>query len=144
MDTSNAIETSDPHKTCEWCEHENVPGAKFCARCGQSLDDEDAAEAHGDEDQTQVTKAYRPIGAASPEATWGEPEIEQTTALPIQDATWSEPPPPLPAPHRQESPRGLVLGILATLLILAVLALYIYAAWLGEAARDDIASWLPW
>jgi hypothetical protein len=40
--------------------------------------------------------------------------------------------------------RGFWLGVLAALIILAVLALYIYASWLGDSARSTIDGWLPW
>ena len=43
-----------------------------------------------------------------------------------------------------ESARGFLLGLLAVLLILAVLAVYIYAAWLSDSNRSTIEGWLPW
>jgi hypothetical protein len=146
MDTTS----TDERPTCPTCGHVNIPGAAFCAQCGRSLADGET------EDETQVTSTYAPVGATTADRSpWAPPaegippttDAGQTSALPItsswtltnQDAT------PEPAiPHHEESIRGFVLGAIAAVLILLVVLLYIYTAWLGDSTRDTIDGWLPW
>ena len=139
---------------CSWCGNHNIPNARYCVRCGQALDhDEATASDHPDNETTGV---FEPIGTPSdPEATWANAEAEQTAALPTAPQLWGNPddvprtpestgPPPsaLPAPQ-PESARGLVLGVVASVLIAAVIGYYIYAAWISQSLRDDIVNWIP-
>ncbi|HEV2129315.1 MAG TPA: zinc ribbon domain-containing protein [Thermomicrobiales bacterium] len=142
MDTDSVDATP---KTCPVCGHENVATARFCVKCGHAFADTTASE-EPDIDATQTTSIYVPIGTSAPEPPWSEPEAERTTALPVRDAIWS-PSPPAASAHvpqpRKESLRGLVLGIIATMIIVAVLAYYVYAAWLSESLQNNIPDWLP-
>jgi hypothetical protein len=161
MDTANE---TDNRTTCPACGHSNIPGASFCARCGQSLNG-DAAEVDvidvGDAADSQSTSVYAPIGptttpaSTSPTAPasaspWARPDPERvdsglTSALPIPTAVApSDEIAPVPAMRPATGARGFALGLIAVLLIAAVIAVYIYAAWLGDSARSTVDGWLPW
>lgn len=136
-------DVTDQTKICRECGHRNVSRAQFCAKCGQTLNDETAHEPM-DVDLAQATSVFVPVSQPSSEDSWAEAETQQTTALPVQTAEWSPSPSALPPSARRESPRGLVLGILASMLIIAVLGIYVYAAWLTPSLRDQLTGWLPW
>jgi hypothetical protein len=149
MDTS---EHEDERRICPTCGHSNIPGAAFCAQCGRTLDD-------GAQDDAQTTSVYAPIGGSgtAPDATWAAPTDDdtiidvdpgQTTTFPVggrfsfDDEPVSRSASTAYQPER--SIRGLVLGIIAMMLIAAVIGLYVYSAWLSVSVRNTIDSWLPW
>jgi hypothetical protein len=136
-------DATDQTKICRECGRRNVSRAQFCARCGQTLNDETALESR-DVDSTQATSVFVPVSQPLPEDSWAQAETQQTTALPVQTAEWSSSPPARSPSARRESPRGLLLGILASMLIIAVLGIYVYAAWLTPSLRDELTGWLPW
>ncbi len=150
MDTSD----HEPEGTvCPTCGHRNIPGAAFCAQCGRTLDEDEPADA-------QTTSVYSPIGGSdtSSDATWAAPSDDdtiidvdpgQTTTFPVGGRFSFDDEPvanaaPAAAYQREQSVRGLVLGIIAMVLIAAVIGLYVYSAWLSVSVRDTIDGWLPW
>jgi hypothetical protein len=152
-DTQDTAGQSAERPTCPDCGHVNIPGAAFCARCGRSLDDEpptgDVIDVTSD---SQATSTFEPVTStvtAPPASPWARPgSIDSdpglTTALPTPEY--------LPVsdyrsgsdPGRPRGARGFWLGLIALLLMLAVLAVYLYAAWLSDSARSTIDGWLPW
>lgn len=154
MDSSQTA--TDDRPTCPECGHENIPGASFCGRCGASLKGGERVDPPLDD--AQATSVYEPVRPAdvSPWAPPGTIDVapadsaSQTGALPAREP-WSPPVAPAstaadlpPAARHRESPRGLVLGIIAALLIAIVIGVYLYAAWLSDGARDTIDGLLPW
>jgi hypothetical protein len=151
-DETDSGPAAEDRPVCPHCGHENIPGAAFCARCGQSLDDNAPPAEVIDVEPTdsQATSAYAPVTSTvtAPSASpWARPDAldtdpGQTTALPayvpISDVAAA------PVVRQPRGARGFVLGVIAVLLILAVLALYIYAAWLSDSARSTVDGWLPW
>ncbi len=143
MDPTDATERE---RSCTVCGHRNVLRAQFCARCGQSLTDGTMQETP-DADPSQTTSVFVPISPAPAEAAWAEPEAQQTTALPVRTAEWSPSPSTRSAPKarsREGYPRGLLLGTLASMIIIAELGLYLYTAWLSPSIREELTGWLPW
>lgn len=145
---------ADDRPVCPECGHVNIPGAAFCARCGKSLDDDAPGEVIDVEPvDTQATSAFAPVTSTvtAPERSpWARPDSiagdsGQTTALPtVPDFVPAPGLEPTPVSSAPRGARGFWLGVLATVLILAVLAVYIYAAWLSDSARSTIDGWLPW
>lgn len=153
-DVNDAAQPAANHPVCPECGYENIPDAAFCARCGHSLDDEPPAQVIDVEPvDSQATSTFRPVtSTVTPPATspWAPPghkdsDPGQTAALPTpppSDQVVESP--PMVVDRTQTGPRGFLLGMLAVLLILAVLAVYIYVAWLGDSTRNTVDSWLPW
>lgn len=143
MEPSDA---TDRERICTVCGHHNVSRAQFCSKCGQALNDGTTHDSAAD-DPTQTTSVFVPVSPAPGEASWSEPETQRTTALPVRTAEWSPSPTTRSEPKarsRERSPRGLLLGTLASLIIITVLGLYVYTAWLSPSLREDISGWLPW
>ena len=164
-------ETATERPICPYCGHENIPGAMFCAQCGRSLSGDEPAPAvvdnsdetdmtvAGDGD-TQTTSVFEPVAPSDTVATtspWAPPgSIEaaptdpgQTSALPVSEPySWDRQEAasiaPVPTGTHRESPRGFVLGLIAMVIIAAVLLLYWYWAWIGDSTRDSIEGWIPW
>lgn len=152
-DIDAAAELSEDRPTCPECGHVNIPGAAFCARCGRSLGDEpptgDVIDVTSD---SQATSTFEPVTSTvtpPPASPWARPgpidsDPGLTTALPtpeyvpVSDVRRGG---DLGRPH---GVRGFWLGVIAMLLMLAVLAVYLYAAWLSDSARSTIDGWLPW
>lgn len=152
-DATEPTEREEERPVCPECGHVNIPGAAFCARCGRSLRDDAAQEVIDvGPDDSQATSTFEPVTSTvtAPSSPWARPDpLEgdpgRTSALsappthtPSADFT------PVPVTRAPEGTRGFWLGVLAVLLILAVLAVYIYAAWLSDSARSTVDGWLPW
>jgi hypothetical protein len=152
-DAQPAVARAVDRPTCPECGHVNIPGAAFCARCGQSLDgDGSTGEVIDVATDSQATSAFEPVTStvtppgASP---WARPEgIDRdpglTTELPAPEYAPVTPYRATPDLRGPQGTRGFWLGLVAVLLILAVLAVYLYAAWLGDSARSTVDGWLPW
>lgn len=154
-DTNDAVEPAKERQTCPECGHENIPGAAFCSRCGHSLNGDAPPDNVIDVElsDSQATSTYQPVtSTVTPPMTspWARPgaldtDPGQTSALPAPARTDTiTPPPPMILASDAHGPRGFLLGVLALLLILAVLSAYVYVAWLGDSTRASIDGWLPW
>ena len=157
---TDSREPTDERKACPTCGHLNIPRAAFCAQCGRSLQGDGTRDAEAQpDDDAQSTSVYTPIGSPGSDATsspWAAPGTSQTiidvdpgqtTAFPIsQPLSYSDDSfAAVPELNRAaESIRGFWLGIVAGVLIAAVLALYVYSAWLSDSTRDTVDGWLPW
>lgn len=152
-DTQDPTERAEDRPICPECGHVNIPGAAFCARCGRALGDEsppgDAIDVTSD---SQATSTFEPVTStvtapsASPWARPGSIDSDPglTTALPTPAYVPVPGLRPSSDPGRPRGARGFWLGAVAMLLMLAVLAVYLYAAWLSDSARSTIDGWLPW
>ena len=154
-DTTVAGAPAAARPICPECGHENIPDAAFCSRCGHSLNVDAPSDDVIDVElsDSQATSTFQPVtSTVTPPMTspWARPgamddDPGQTGALPtsVRDEPIAAPPPMLFA-REPQGPRGFLLGVLALLLILTVLATYVYVAWLGDSTRDTIDGWLPW
>ena len=152
-DTQPSTEPSGDRPVCPACGHVNIPDAAFCSRCGRSLDGDAESGVIAASADSQATSTFEPVTSTvtpPPSSLWARPDSldgdpGQTSALPTPPA-WTAVVDPTHLPARREpvGVRGFWLGVIATVLILAVLAIYIYAAWLSDSARDTIDGWLPW
>lgn len=131
---------------CPNCGHINRDDAAFCAECGTRL--ENGA------DDAQATAAFIPAssGTTDPEATWHAPNDDpyrtqefapQTTVSePEVTATndWFAAPVTHTYVPAQESSRGLVLGVIATILILLVIGFFAWSTLASEGFRDSVTG----
>lgn len=153
-DTNEVAGKAAERPVCPECGHTNIPGAAFCARCGRALGNGaptgDIIDVTSD---SQATSTYEPVTSSvtpPPASPWARPggvdhDPGLTTALPVaQDFIPAPGLEPEPARVRPASPRGFWLGAIALVLILAVLGIYLYAAWLSDSTRSTIDGWLPW
>jgi len=140
-------------RTCPVCGSPNSAISLFCAECGSSLNAADTTAtgrfAPPREGDSQATAAFEPLSSSSRR----EP-VSTVTPIPrssTNDTAWSapaltpEPAAPLAVNYvagenRPESIRGFVLGLIASVLILAVLLLWIWAAVLDASTRDSISN----
>lgn len=154
-DINEPAEPVADRPVCPECGHVNVQGAGFCARCGHSLNDDGPVDDVIDvsPSDSQATSTFQPVTStvSSPSSSpWARPgsvdaDPGQTSALPMPDpATRMVDAAPLVFTPERRGPRGFLLGVLALLLILAVLAVYVYVAWLDDSARASVDGWLPW
>jgi hypothetical protein len=142
-------------RSCPACGATNSNVSLFCAECGSSLNapDRDAlfrpsASTSGSQDTAAFIPATSGEAGSDREATRPAPAIRSTVQpyAPNWDDTpetdpWpgsSEPVAPLTGSGEPESMRGFFLGLVATLLILAVLGAWAWAAVLDDGARDAI------
>jgi hypothetical protein len=149
-----AEQQADGRPVCPDCGHVNIPGAAFCAHCGRSLRDDAPVEVIDVEPADgQATSAFEPVTStvtAPDRSPWARPDslagdAGQTTALPVvKDFIPAPGLEPIPISRAPRGVRGFWLGVIAVLLIVAVLAVYVYAAWLSDSARSTVDGWLPW
>jgi hypothetical protein len=145
---------------CPNCGHENIAGAVFCAQCGQSLNGDQPEPSGSGNGDSQTTSVFEPVtngGTMASDSPWAPSaagaavatDPGQTSALPVSEPyAWerraADAAAPVAIATHQESRRGFVLGLIATLIIATVLVLYWYWAWIGDSTRDSIEGWLPW
>jgi hypothetical protein len=162
------MSSNTSHRTCPSCGATNSSFSLFCAECGASLEAPEADDTATyrpvpDARDDQETAAFTPTApprAPEPETV---PDTSQATrtAPPIQSTVqpyapgWDAEPGPQTAPdtgwaepsadHRAltnraqpESMRGFFLGLVAVLLIGAVLGAWIWAGVLTDGARDSL------
>jgi hypothetical protein len=143
---------SSSSRICPVCDAPNSAFSLFCAECGASLNGAADGETSSfapvsDRSTSQETSVFTPMTEpASSATTRREPA---STVTPISSNTayapdvWSAPTPHAtqasPTIHYEPtSMRGFYLGLLATLLILAVFLLWTWAAILDDSTRDSI------
>jgi hypothetical protein len=158
------MSSNTSQRTCPSCGAKNSSFSLFCAECGASLEAPDADDTStyrplADEDDSQATAAFTPATTRNAEP---EPEASQTRIAPPVRSTvqpyapgWDAEPTPQSAPAQSwaeagadhpaltaeaqpESMRGFFLGLVAVLLIGAVLGAWIWAGVLTDGARDSI------
>lgn len=140
-------------RICPECGYPNGGISLFCAECGASLSD---ATVDGADNQT--TTAFTPVstgqktssrgGAEDPNATAGfRPEPDTGTsnskaAWQHSTSAWQEPVDTSPDStfYETESRRGLVLGWIASLLIVLVVGFFIWSSILSQNVRDSFTG----
>ena len=147
-------------RTCPVCDAPNSTFSLFCSECGATLNGpvpSSSSTSYGGESPysaSQDTAAFVPIGGSSqptvshhapPSSALQNPGRTTTSpstvtgypGFPGQDTA----PAKLPVPNRErESVRGFFLGLTASVLILAVLLLWVWAAVLDTSTRDSISD----
>jgi uncharacterized membrane protein YvbJ len=122
---------STPARICPECGTRNSGLSLFCSECGESLTNAALADSGN-----QTTSAFRPVHGMPAD------DADMTQAIPIQPSMTGVP----EAAHistwesRQpvESRRGMVLGWIAGVLILLVIAWLGWTSFLDPGIRDDI------
>lgn len=154
-------EPRDDQLICPACGFTNAPDAVFCGNCGTSLRDGANPGIESPIDDALATSVYVPIREPAereepplwspepPRDTMLDADPGQTSAIPVgQTLDYPDAPAanhePDAVQERQESIRGFMLGTVSIILIAAVIALYVYSAWLSDSMRDTIDGWLPW
>ena len=162
------MSSNTSQRTCPACGAKNSSFSLFCAECGASLEAPDAGDTStyrplADEDDGQATAAFTPTATARDAEPVPGPEASQVTrtAPPVRSTVqpyapgWDAEPTPQSAPAQSwaesstdhpaltaeaqpESMRGFFLGLVAVLLIGAVLGAWIWAGVLTDGARDSI------
>lgn len=116
-------------KTCPDCGAENDSNDLFCKDCGTSL----AMVGN----TTQQTSAFKPIiNTAETQTTMITPA--EAPAAPAYAAAPAAVSPTNMYVPRQESSRGAVLGWLAAMLMLVIVAAFIWSSVISEATRDRL------
>lgn len=146
---------------CPRCDEPVQPDSAFCGNCGAVMSG--AADQNVAPDD-QATTTFSPISSNDrnvdyPEPSpWAPPDSDRYAAPESYEPSSgvsNDPNSTVVGAHpvfldesaRAGGPRsirGFFLGLLAMLLIAAVLALYLYDAWLSDSARETVESWLPW
>lgn len=136
---------STPARICPECGTRNSGMSLFCAECGASL----TAAASAPDDDSQTTITFRPTTGAAPDDPYSTQEFQPqspyngtgTATHPAVDApadgTTDRTPRMTPEP---ESRRGLVLGWIAGILILLVIAWFGWTDLLDAGTRDSITG----
>ncbi|MBA2289331.1 MAG: zinc ribbon domain-containing protein [Chloroflexia bacterium] len=156
--------STQPHShqdlRCPQCHEPVRPDSAFCGNCGATMSGTATPEIRNE----QATTTFTPISSNDgnvgyPEPSpWAPPDSDRYVAPDrVEQSTGvsSDPNATVIGSHpvfmdesaraeRPESIRGFFLGILAMLLIAAVLSLYLYDAWLSNSTRETVESWLPW
>lgn len=122
---------STPARICPECGSRNSGLSLFCSECGESLTNAALADS-----ANQTTSTFQPVQNMPPD------DAEMTQEIPIQPSMTTVP----HAPHVStwesrrpvESRRGLVLGWIAGVLILLVIAWLGWTSFLDPGIRDDI------
>jgi len=146
-------------RTCPVCGAHNSELSIFCAECGSGLN----SGPWQDDGQTQAFQPAATGGASS----WTAPTNSGRHAIPgnhdaggdADSTTHASETPRYPPsgtryssgsvvaswtpPNAERGARGLVLGILAWLLILAVFGIYLWSATLSSGLREDIRDLIP-
>lgn len=146
---------------CPQCDEPVLRDSAFCGNCGASLPGSDT------ERDDQATTTFTPVSSeegdggyrvGSEPSPWASPDSDRYVPPQLYDGTVPSEYDPnatmigsqsdyLAARDEPAGPqgvRGFVLGLIGLVLIAAVLALYLYDAWLSDSARETVESWLPW
>lgn len=145
--------TSTPGKRiCYECGHTNSGISLFCAECGASLNDEST-----DRQNIESTTTFRPASTGQETINWdGGPQdphataefqpqtdtasTQATPAWDHKESRWSEPVDTIQTSgfYEPESLRGLVLGWIASFLIVLVIGFFIWSTILSQGFRDSV------
>lgn len=146
--------------TCPECGTENSTQNLFCAECGASLSRAFSAQRETEATMATdgITQPFTPAPNTSYQATptsyHASPPAYQDTTSTMTDQYAVQPPPQAPrqdypvyddrpapgyVPH-QESIRGMILGWIATLLILAIIAFFAWSTLIDQSMRDRITG----
>lgn len=87
-----------------------------------------------------VSRASAGTSSVTGEA-WNAPAAGETAAVPSAPTGYDDPHPQITMVASTGGGRGFALGLLATLLIAAVVGLYGWSAWLSDDVRDTISGW---
>ncbi len=151
---------SDQDLRCQQCHEPVRPDSAFCGNCGATM----SGTTTPDTRHEQATTTFSPISpndrirTYSEPSPWAPPDSDRYVAPDSYErptSVSSDPNATVIDSHpvfvdeaaiaeKPQSIRGFFLGFLAMLLIVAVLSLYLYDAWLSDSARDTVESWLPW
>jgi hypothetical protein len=156
----SASDTDD--RVCELCGRLNKAGSAFCADCGASLEAEaDETATDTDNANSEQTVSFAPVRMTEPsshnDSPWAPPDRTERVSR-HDDEPWRDAEPPAPVPGLEQSSRsssgyassadtggrGFFLGLLGVMIILVVLAVYVYSAWLNDATRSTLDGWVPW
>ena len=149
---------------CPQCDEPFRPESAFCGNCGASLAGASTDDAMGNPADTQATATFAPLpdytgqydyDVVRDPSPWAPPGSSDYTSPPVFDGAATSGgnhqtkltdarSASIGPSQQQQGIRGLFLGILAMILIGAVLALYLYDAWLSDSARTTVEGWLPW
>lgn len=137
---------STPARICPECGARNSGLSLFCAECGASLTN--ATTEPGPSDQTTTT--FTPVSEPSDSDPYATQQFrpqpatssQQTaTGLPPAQVGWAEsiiPAPGMNATHDDIGSRGMVLGWIAAILILLVIAFFAWSSLLDQGTRDSV------
>lgn len=118
-------------KTCPDCGAENNSNDLFCKDCGTSL-----AMVNN---SSQQTSSFSPVGTASETQT-----TMITPAAPAPASNYAAIPAAQPAQYayypEPESVRGAVLGWLALVLILVIVAAFLWSSVISDSTRESITG----
>jgi hypothetical protein len=143
------------------------PDSAFCGNCGAALSGLTSNSQSDNAREDQLTTSFAPVASptmdteyqpVSEPSPWASPDSAHYTPPSMYDGqTASSRDPNVtvigaapgvsyepPQPVGPQGIRGFFLGVLAIILICAVLSLYLYDAWLTDSARETVESWLPW
>lgn len=134
-----------PARICPECGARNSGLSLFCAECGASLTNAATEGTASDQTTTTFTPVSEPA-VSDPYATQQfrpqpAPAQQTETSLPPAQVGWAES--IIPAPGMGETrddigARGMVLGWIATILILLVIAFFAWSTLLGQGTRDSV------
>lgn len=138
-------------RICPNCGHANTSYSLFCAECGESLNTAD-----NNDDSGQTTALFTPVtsGQGQPESYAASPDDRYATAefIPQSAATttdtdpamtgWYASPgvPAYESAAEPESRRGFWLGIIASILILLILAFFAWSTLATDNFRDTVTG----
>ena len=131
---------------CPVCDAPNASRSLFCAECGASLTDssgDTAPIATSSTVDSQAT-AVIPSGGTWADAGTGRQAAATTISPTVEPLTLSPAGDPnpylLPVPVAPESRRGFWLGMVALVLMLIVLALWIWGGILADDTRESVRN----
>jgi hypothetical protein len=130
---------STPARICPDCGTRNSGLSLFCAECGASLTDA-ATESSTD---SQTTTTFTPVADSQPSDPYAtqqfQPQVTGTDS-PAAAPPWVEPgyAPVTGYTGDDIGSRGMVLGWIAGVLILLVIAYLSWTSFLDQATRDSI------
>jgi hypothetical protein len=157
-------------RNCPVCGSRNSGLSLFCAECGAALNgssegDTTAFQTDRSDHDAQRTQAFVPTStnlSDKDHSRWQSPDaIASSSVSPSQDTSaypWKATPPGEPQRvdtswqssskatsvqpvQADEGIRGFVLGVLAAVLIAALLCLYVWAGVLSENTQDTVTGW---
>ncbi len=137
---------STPARICPECGARNSGLSLFCAECGASLTNAASEGATSDQTTTTFTPVSEPADADPyatqqfrPQSTSGS---QQTAiGLPPAQVGWAEsiiPAPGISDTRDDIGSRGMVLGWIAAILILLVIAVFAWSTLLDQGTRDSV------
>lgn len=137
--------SATPARICPECGARNSGLSLFCAECGASLTNATTEGATSDQTTTTFTPVAEPA-ASDPYATQQfrpqtAPAQHTATDLPPAQVGWAEsiiPAPGMGDTRDEIGARGMVLGWIAAILILLVIAFFAWSTVLSQGTRDSV------